>query len=230
MKTPCPSPSPSFKGHKVPPTAKRGTEQWPLPKAIAFKSLDIWPRMALLMVLVALVAPAQAAMVTVTGRLTEDADDPDFYMRDTVGTPYKVDTRRSAVATTSYRLRAGDIVRVYGNLMNGIIYAGNVRYLGRQYASQGQRLVSNGYRVRSGTKATLSGTLINDADNNAFKILDRRGRAHKIFAPQIPYAYGVNKLEKGQLVRAYGYWMADEEGWPYLEATNVRLLRNARFR
>ena len=175
-------------------------------------------------------APAQAVMVTVTGRLTEDADDPDFYMRDAVGTPYKVDTRRSAVATTSYRLRAGDVVRVHGNLMNGIIYAGNVRYLGRNYASQGQRLSSSGYHTRTGAKATLVGTLVNDAYNNAFKIVDRRGRAHKIFSPQIPYAFGVNKLERGQSVRVYGRWAVGEDGWPYLEASNVRLLRNTRLR
>jgi hypothetical protein len=176
------------------------------------------------------IAPVQAAMITVTGRLTEDADDPDFYIRDAVGTPYKVDTRRSPVATTSYRLRAGDIVRVHGNLMNGIIYAGNVRYLGREFSSQKRRVVSSGYRTRSGAKATLVGTLINDADNNAFKIIDRRGRGHKVFTPHIPYAYGVNKLEKGQSVRVHGHWAVGEDGWPYLEATNVRLLRNARLR
>lgn len=174
-------------------------------------------------------APAQAAMVTATGRLTEDADDPDFFMRDAVGTPYKVDTRRSAVATTSYRLRAGHVVRVYGNLMNGIIYAGNVRYLGRDFV-QGRRVASSAYRPRLGAKATLVGTLVDDADNNAFKIVDRGGCGHKVFSPQIPYVYGVNKLEKGQLVRVHGRWAVGEDGWPYLEATNVRLLRNTRLR
>ena len=191
-----------------------------------------WSLGRALVLLALMTVPVQAAMVTVTGRLTEDADDPDFYMRDAVGTPYKVDTRRSAVATTSYRLRAGDVVRVHGNLMNGIIYAGNVRYLGREFSSQiqGRRVVSSGYRTRTGAKATLVGTLINDADNNAFKMVDRRGRAHKVFSPQIPYAYGVNKLEKGQSVRVHGRWATDAEGWPYLEATNVRLLRNTRLR
>src|SRR5687768_6583095 len=65
-------------------------------------------------------APVQAVMVTVTGHLTNDADDQSFFMRDSYGTAYKVDTRRFVGTEGADKLLEGNAVRVHGDLVNGV--------------------------------------------------------------------------------------------------------------
>jgi uncharacterized protein YdeI (BOF family) len=185
----------------------------------------VWSLAGFLALLTGIVIPAQAAMVTVTGRLTRDADDKTFFMKDSRGNPYKVDTTLFPRAESANKLLEGNTVRVHGSMMNGILYATNLRFLGSSYVKKGTRIATTNYRAGAGRKATLVGTLLNDADDDAFEIRDNRGRMHKIFTRMIPDWRGANKLQKGHFVRVHGRWAADDNGWAYLEASNIRILR-----
>lgn len=179
---------------------------------------------AMLTVLAASLTLAHAAMVTVTGRLNDDADDKNFVMRDAVGRDIPVNTTRYVFAEGANKLVEGDVVRVHGEWIGDTLYARNLRYIGKRYIAAGTRVRAVGYPVVVGAKRKLTGTLITDADDDEFEIQDSRGRVCMIRTRTIPDAYGGNKLVKGQRVRVYGRWAVGEDGRAYLEASNFRVL------
>jgi uncharacterized protein YdeI (BOF family) len=160
------------------------------------------------------------ALVTVSGTLTEDADDKNFSIRDAWGNTYAVETSNVANADATNKLVKGQIVRVHGVWRDGKLYATNVRDLGTGVAL-GTRVQYNSRFYTIGETVTLSGVLVSDADDDEFEIRDRNGVTTMVRTRLIPDAYGANKLQKGNLVRVTGYWIAEADGkQPQLEATS----------
>jgi uncharacterized protein YdeI (BOF family) len=167
---------------------------------------------------------ATGSTLTVTGTLIEDADDKNFAIRDAWGQTWNVQTSRVVNAEATNKLVKGQSVRVYGTWQEGKIEATNVRDLGTG--------VAFGTRVQYGTRyyvigemTTLQGVLVSDADDDEFEIRDRNGVITMVRTHLIPDALGANKLQKGQIVRVSGYWIAEADGvQPQIEAMNLRLM------
>src|SRR5687768_5570359 len=65
--------------------------------------------------------------ITLVGTLTEDADDKNFDLRDAWGRTYNVETSRLVQAEAANKLQKGDMVRVYGEWRDNMLYATNIR-------------------------------------------------------------------------------------------------------
>lgn len=157
------------------------------------------------------------------GVLTKNADGDEFVMRNTRGMVYPVDTGQVVRGTMPYKLVKGDYVRVYGFVHNGILYAQNVRALGRSYVDASDNVLVPPYKTVVGRAARYTGPLINNADNLQFRMRDRRGRIILVSMRLIPNGRDYNSLLKGQRVSVYGRWFKEDDT-SFLEATALRIL------
>lgn len=166
-------------------------------------------------------------MVTTTGRLVSDANNKSFEIVDTLGRTYTVSTIEFGGAEMANKLQEGQVVRVNGQFRDGTLYARNLRVLsmaGTTYAATGSRVYYAPYYYTVGANQVVSGTLVEDADDNEFEVRDSMGRVYMIRTRNIADSYGLNKLQEGQRVRVYGYWFVGDNK-PQIEASNVTVLR-----
>lgn len=163
------------------------------------------------------------SMMTVTGVLVRDADDKNFQLRDTRGRVMRVETSRTSMAEASNKLVAGDSVRVYGEWRDNMLYATNLRFLGRNRVTTGTRVFYDRYYYVVGSRNTLTGTLVTDADDDEFEMRAADGRVYMIRTRLIPDSFGANKLQEGDRVRVHGSWFVADER-PQLEASNLVVL------
>lgn len=163
--------------------------------------------------------------ITLVGTLTGDADDKNFYVKDSWGRTYHVETSRFVQAEAANKLQKGDMVRVYGEWRDNMLQALNIRTISSNAVALGQRVRYGSRYYTMGRMNTLTGTLITDADDDEFEIRAANGVVYMIRTPAIPDSAGANKLQKGQRVRVYGYWIGEAGGnEPQLEAINYRVL------
>lgn len=163
---------------------------------------------------------ADGTMVAVSGTLTKDADDKNFTIQDAWGNSYAVETSNTTNAEATNKLVKGQTVRVYGVWREGKLYATNVRDLGTGVAL-GTRVKYKSTTYMVGESITLAGTLVMDADDDEFQIRDRNGVTTMVRTRLIPDSYGANKLQKGDMVRVSGYWIAEADGkQPQIEVTS----------
>jgi uncharacterized protein YdeI (BOF family) len=160
---------------------------------------------------------------TVEGTLIEDADDKNFAVRDVWGRTINIETSRYAGAEATNKLQKGQRVRVYGEMEDGKLYATNLRVMTGMMT--GTRIFYRNVYYKLGERNTIFGTLVSDADDDEFEIRTANGQQYMVRTRTIPDAYGLNKLQEGQRVQVYGYWIAEADGvQPQIEATNVRVI------
>lgn len=163
--------------------------------------------------------------ITLVGTLTGDADDKNFTLRDSWGRTYNVETSRFVQAEAANKLQKGDMVRVYGEWSDNMLRAANIRTISSNAVALGTRVRYGSRYYTMGRMNTLTGTLITDADDDEFEIRAANGVVYMIRTPAIPDSAGANKLQKGQRVRVYGYWIGEAGGGePQLEALSYRVL------
>ena len=72
---------------------------------------------------------------------------------------------------------------------------------------------------------SISGTLVTNADDDEFELRADNGVTYMIRTRSVAESLQSNKLQQGQRVRIYGYWIAEADGdQPQLEAINLRVL------
>lgn len=165
-------------------------------------------------------------MLTVNGMLMEDADDKNFRLVDAVGRIYDVETSNFVNAEAANKLQKGDKVRIYGEFRDNKLFASNLRTMGMadEVMITGKRVYYAPYYYTIGANQSVTGTLVEDADDNEFEVRDSMGRVYMIRTRTIADSYGLNKLQEGQRVRVYGYWFVSDSK-PQIEASNVTVLR-----
>jgi hypothetical protein len=156
--------------------------------------------------------------------MIEDEDDKNFAKRDASGQTWNIQTSHGVNAEATNKLVEGQTVRVYGTWQDGKIEANNVRDLGTGVAF-GTRVQYNSRYYTIGEMITIEGVLVSDADDDEFEICDRNDVTTMVRTRLIPDSLGANKLQRGQMVRVSGYWIAEADGvQPQVEAMNLRLL------
>ena len=165
-------------------------------------------------------------MLAVNGMLMEDADDKNFRLVDAVGRIYDVETSNFVNAEAANKLQKGDKVRVYGEFRDNKLFASNLRTMGTsdEVTITGKRVYYAPYYYTIGANQSVTGTLVEDADDNEFEVRAANGRVTMVRTRNIPDSVGLNKLQEGQRVRVYGYWFVSDNK-PQLEASNVTVLR-----
>lgn len=161
--------------------------------------------------------------ISVEGVLIEDADDKNFAIRDAWGRTFNVETSRFSGADASNKLQKGQRVRVYGSWEDEKLFATNLRTVTGVASGTRVRYKSVYYTV--GQMNTITGTLVTDADDDEFEMRADNGQTYMIRTNSVAESLRSNKLEEGQRVRVYGYWIAEADGeQPQLEAINLRVL------
>jgi hypothetical protein len=163
--------------------------------------------------------------MTVVGTVVNDASNNAFAVRDAWGRTWNVNTSRYTGTMAPNQLQAGQLVRVYGNWDGSRLWASNLRLMEPMVAT-GTRMHYQGRYYTTGARQALTGVLTTDAGNDQLVVRDATGMEYRIYTRSIPDAVGLNKLQKGDRVRAYGYWIGYVgKPEPGFEATNVVVLR-----
>lgn len=163
-----------------------------------------------------------AGWITVEGVLIEDADDKNFAIRDAWGRVFNIETSRFSGAEASNKLQKGQRVRAYGSFEDGKLFATNLRTVTGMASGTRVRYRSVYYTL--GQMNSITGTLVTDADDDEFELRADNGQTYMIRTRSVAESLQANKLQEGQRVRVYGYWIAEADGvQPQLEAVNLRL-------
>jgi len=161
--------------------------------------------------------------ITVEGVLTEDADDKNFAIKDAWGRTFNIETSRTSDAEASNKLQEGQRVRVYGSWEDEKLSATNLRVV--TGVASGTRVRYKSVYYTMGQMNTITGTLVTDADDDEFELRAENGQTYMIRTNSVAESLESNKLQEGQRVRVYGYWIAEADGdQPQLEAINLRVL------
>lgn len=161
--------------------------------------------------------------ISVEGVLTEDADDKNFAIRDAWGRTFNVETSRFSGADASNKLQKGQRVRVYGSWEDEKLFATNLREV--TGVASGTRIRYKSVYYTVGQLNSISGTLVTDADDDEFELRATNGQTYMIRTRSVAESLKANKLQEGQRVRVYGYWIAEADGeQPQLEAINLRVM------
>jgi hypothetical protein len=114
-------------------------------------------------------------------------------------------------------------LKVYGLWKDGVLHARNMTYDDGLY---GSHAYSEGRSEPTVTKATLSGTVVADADKYGFDLQDKSGTVHSVLTGRIPGVRGAKTLRAGSVVRVYGD-KSIIDNVSQLEATNLVIVRAA---
>ena len=164
-----------------------------------------------------------AGWITVQGVLIEDADDKNFAIRDAWGHTFNIETSRFSGAEASNKLQKGQRVRVYGSKEDEKLFATNLREV--TGVAGGTRVLYKSVYYTLGQMNSISGTLVTNADDDEFELRADNGVTYMIRTRSVAESLQSNKLQQGQRVRIYGYWIAEADGdQPQLEAINLRVL------